>query len=86
MFFSTDGDMIVPNKTQDNTFVYIESNGTVYDVIKKTGPDVKDYSTARQVCQQKGGDLVTFNTKKLARITTENNFMCCANDLPILPN
>ena len=60
---STDGDLVVPNKTQDNTFVYIVSNGTVYDVIKRTGSSVKDFLTARQVCQQKGGDLVSISLK-----------------------
>jgi len=83
LFFSTDGDLVVPNKTQNNTFVYIENNGTVYDITKTIGSGVKDFKTARQVCQQKGGDLVSIMTllkfQKASPLYKKIIFIYCAN-------
>ena len=51
----------VPNNTDDSTFVYIISNGTVYDIVKRSNST--DYATANLSCQNKGGFLAVIDTK-----------------------
>ncbi len=50
----------VPNKSNDSTFVFAISNGTVYDIVKNS--DVLDYQTANQSCQAKGGFLAAIDS------------------------
>jgi len=50
----------VPNKSEDSTFVFSISNGSVYDIVKRS--DVTDYVTANQSCQAKGGHLAVIDS------------------------
>jgi hypothetical protein len=48
----------VPNKTDDSTFVFTISNGTVYDIVKSSS----DYAAASLSCAIKGGYLAVIDT------------------------
>ena len=53
--------MLVPNKTEDSTFVYTISNGSVYYIVKKS--NATTYETANQTCQTKGGYLAVIDSR-----------------------
>ena len=59
MFLETE--IQVPNVTDDSTFVFTISNGTVYDIVKRSNST--DYATANLSCQNKGGFLAVIDTK-----------------------
>ena len=50
----------IPNKSDDLTFVFTISNGSVYDIVKKSY--VTDFETANQSCQAKGGFLAVIDS------------------------
>ncbi len=50
----------VPDKTEDSTFVFSISNGSVFDIVKTS--DVADYETANRSCQAKGGYLMVIDS------------------------
>ena len=52
----------VPNKTEDFTFAFVVSNGTVFDIVKKSPENVTDYVTADQTCKAKGGFLAVIDS------------------------
>jgi hypothetical protein len=53
--------VLVPNKTEDSTFVYTISNGSVYYIVKKS--NATTYETANQTCQTKGGYLAVIDSR-----------------------
>jgi hypothetical protein len=62
LFFFADKEIKVPNKTEDSTFVFTISNGSVFDIIKKPFANVTDYLSANQTCQAKGGYLAVIDS------------------------
>ena len=58
--FFAENIVLVPNKTEDSTFVYTLVNATVFHIIKRS--NITDYVTANQSCQAKGGHLAVIDT------------------------
>ena len=48
-------EILVPNKTDNNSFVYNSTNGSIFWIPKNFSSAITDYLTANQSCQAKGG-------------------------------
>ena len=55
-----DKEIQVPDNTDDSTFVFSISNGSVFDIVKTSNET--DYETANQSCQAKGGYLAVIDS------------------------
>ena len=53
----------LPNKTENISYVYTISNGSVFEIAKTKPENVTNYNTANVSCQARGGYLAVIDTQ-----------------------
>jgi hypothetical protein len=61
-------DIIAPNITDDSSFVFTSSNGSIFSITKNLSATGTNYLTANQSCQDKGGYLAVIDTTQKQEI------------------